>query len=120
MSRPEPVLLELSQAQIDRVLREASGASSLTRLLAGLSDVGDALEGDPALLRDTRLSRSLLLGLLLLAALPADGSYMGNSELARKCKVSQSTAHRYISTLIAVGLLERDPDTRRYRLAHAA
>jgi DNA-binding IclR family transcriptional regulator len=28
-----------------------------------------------------------------------------------------STAHRYISTLVAVGLVERDPASRRYRLA---
>ncbi|HEY4812975.1 MAG TPA: helix-turn-helix domain-containing protein [Solirubrobacteraceae bacterium] len=28
-----------------------------------------------------------------------------------------STVHRYISTLTAVGLLEREPVTRRYRLA---
>jgi DNA-binding IclR family transcriptional regulator len=28
-----------------------------------------------------------------------------------------STAHRCLSTLVAVGLLERDPDTRQYRMA---
>ena len=31
--------------------------------------------------------------------------------------MNPSTAHRYLSTLLAVGLLERNPDTRRYRLA---
>jgi DNA-binding IclR family transcriptional regulator len=31
--------------------------------------------------------------------------------------MSPSTTHRYISTLLAVGLLEQDPRSRRYQLA---
>ncbi len=29
--------------------------------------------------------------------------------------MNESTSHRYISTLVAVGLLERNPGTRHYR-----
>jgi Fic family protein len=111
------VILELTSAQVDRVLRHALGTGNMSLLLSGLSDVRDALEDAPWQLEDERLSRSLLFGLLLLAAFPADRSYIGNAELARILGVNISTAHRYISTLVAVGLLERDPATRKYRLA---
>jgi hypothetical protein len=113
------VLVELSQAQIDRVLREAAGTGNMSVLFSGLAEVRDALESSRALLEDARLSRSLLCGLWLLAAFPADGSYIGNGEIAGELGMPISTAHRYISTLVAVGLVERDPASRRYRLADA-
>jgi DNA-binding IclR family transcriptional regulator len=31
--------------------------------------------------------------------------------------MNTSTTHRYVSTLVAVGLLERDAETRRHRRA---
>jgi DNA-binding IclR family transcriptional regulator len=52
----------------------------------------------------------------MLASFPSDGSYLGNAEIARMLEMNPSTTHRYVSTLVAVGLLERDPATRRYRL----
>jgi DNA-binding IclR family transcriptional regulator len=33
--------------------------------------------------------------------------------------MNPSTTHRYLATLVAVGLLEQDPHTREYRLADA-
>jgi hypothetical protein len=113
------VLVELSQVQVDRVLRDAAGTGNMSVLFSGLVSVREALESGRALYEDVRLSRSLLCGLALLAAFPADGSYVGNGELAGKLGMPMSTAHRYISTLVAVGLVERDPATRRYRLADA-
>jgi DNA-binding MarR family transcriptional regulator len=80
-----------------------------------------ALESDgwayPAQMEDRRLSRSLLSGLLVLSCFPADGGYLGIAELARMLGMNTSTTHRYVTTLLAVGLLERDSATRRYRLA---
>ncbi len=80
-----------------------------------------ALDSDesahPAQMEDRRLSRSLLSGLLVLSCFPADGGYLGIAELARMLGMNTSTAHRYVTTLLAVGLLERDSATRRYRLA---
>jgi DNA-binding IclR family transcriptional regulator len=37
--------------------------------------------------------------------------------LADELEIGGSTAHRYIATLVAAGLLEQDPVSREYRLA---
>jgi hypothetical protein len=115
-SAPEKVVLELSAAQVDRVIRSAAEGSSMSLLLSGLRDVREILAREPSQMEDNRLSRSLLAGLLMLASFPTDGSYLGNAEIARLLDMNPSTTHRYVSTLVAVGLLERDPSTRRYRL----
>jgi DNA-binding MarR family transcriptional regulator len=78
-------------------------------------DLGEPVA--PAQMEDRRLSRSLLAGLLVLSCFPADGEYLGIAELARLLGMNTSTTHRYVTTLLAVGLLERDAATRRYRLA---
>jgi predicted transcriptional regulator len=113
------VVLELSRAQTEQVLREMSAVSDVSLLLTGLPDSSDVLGLIDQQPQAERFSRSLLCGLALFAALPADGSYVGITELARRLGMSNSTAHRYASTLVAVGLLERDSNTREYRLGHA-
>lgn len=113
----QPVEIELSAAQVDKVVRAAAGAGTMSVLLAGLDDLRSALDAGPEQLEDSRLSRSLLSGLLMLAAFPVDGSYLRNADVARMLGMNLSTAHRYIQTLVAVGLVERDPSTRQYRLA---
>jgi hypothetical protein len=110
------IVIELSSAQVDRVVRGAADGGNISVLLSGLKDVREVLAREPAQLEDSRLSRSLLAGLLMLASFPTDGSYLGNAEIARMLDMNPSTTHRYVSTLVAVGLLERDPSTRRYRL----
>ncbi len=110
------VLIELSRAQVDRIVRNAADVGNMSVLLSGLKDIRAVLAREPRQLEDSRLSRSLLAGLLMLASFPSDGSYLGNAEIARLLDMNPSTAHRYVSTLVAVGLLERDPATRRYRL----
>ncbi len=115
------VAIELSQAQVDGVLRDASDAGSASLLMqSALPGLGGVLMSAPEHLEDARLSRSLLLGLLLLSTLPADGSYVSLTELARRMDMTMSTAHRYVYTLVKVGLLERNPSTRKYRLAYAS
>lgn len=112
----EKIVIELSSAQVDRVVRGAADGGNISVLLSGLKDVREVLAREPRQLEDSRLSRSLLAGLLMLASFPGDGSYLGNAEIARMLDMNPSTTHRYVSTLVAVGLLERDPSTRRYRL----
>jgi hypothetical protein len=107
--------IELSRAQVDAVVRAAAGGGSVSVLLSGRADLSEELAPALEQMDDRRLSRSLLAGLVMLASFPADGSYLGNAQLARMLNMNTSTAHRYISTFVAVGPLERDPDSRRSR-----
>jgi IclR helix-turn-helix domain len=111
------MFIELSRQQINQILRAESDAGNLTVFTSRLTDTRKVLAVSPAQRRDSRFSRSLLAGLVVLASFPADGTYLGNLEVARTLGMSPSTAHRYLSTLVAAGLLERNPDTRQYRLA---
>lgn len=114
-SHERPVTIELSQAQLERVLHEATGHETSSLSLLAAPELRSVVVRAPGLLTDSSLSRSLLLGLLLLASFPADGSYMANADLAQALRLSASTTHRYVSTLLEVGLLERDPVSRKYR-----
>jgi hypothetical protein len=116
-------MIELSKAQIDQVVRGAGEGGTMSILLSALRDPDWKLTGAPEgkglpeQMGDRRLSRSLLAGLLVLSCFPADGGYLGIAELARTLDMNTSTTHRYVTTLLTVGLLERDPATRRYRIA---
>ncbi len=65
---------------------------------------------------DPRLSLSLLRGFSILACFGPNGEARGIVELAGDLGMSPSTAHRYAVTLVELGLLERCPTTRKYRL----
>ena len=108
------ITIELSKAQINRVIREADEDDGLLGLLGGVE--GLHIQPSPEQLEDRRLSRSLLRGLMILASFPADGAARSVKELVEELDMGGSTTHRYISTLVAVGLLERDPVSREYRL----
>ncbi|MBA3808225.1 MAG: helix-turn-helix domain-containing protein [Solirubrobacterales bacterium] len=108
--------IELSKLQVDRIVRAAGGEESLSALLRrGLppSELPDRL----AAFSDRRLSRSLLAGLVLYASFPRDGGSLGIKDLARRTGMNPGTTHRYVTTLVEVGLLERHPKSRLYRLA---
>jgi DNA-binding IclR family transcriptional regulator len=112
----QPMVIALSKTQVEYVVQEAAGMGAMSVLLSGRADIWGMLEVKPEQLDDSRVSRSLLTGLMMLAMFPLDGSYRGNAELARALAMNPSTTHRYLRTLAAVGLLEHDPATRRYRL----
>lgn len=116
-SAAEPVLVELTRAQIDRIVREASGAGNMSVLLSGLQGARTTIQDNQRLLNDPRMSRSLLQGLVVLSGFPADGSEIGVTNLAHQIGLGDSTTYRYVATLLSVGLIERHPSTRRYRLA---
>lgn len=110
------ITIELTRTQIDQVVRVSSkGSVGVGSVLRGLSDRGLA-DSFPRLAESPRLSRSLLLGLLVLACFPTDGSSLTVSDVSGRLDLSPSTTHRYMTTLLAVGLLEQDPRTRRYRV----
>ncbi len=66
--------------------------------------------------REAGRSQSLERGLAILSAFTSTRPLFGVSELAREVGLSRSSAHRYIATLAALGYLEQDRSTRRYRL----
>jgi hypothetical protein len=136
---PNYISIALSPAQVDAVVRAAtnSRAPSVSTLIGnalrtpgraklpgvggpngddGNPPVGDLSYDDEA---DPRMSRSLMRGLSLLTRFGPDGSERGIVELSRELGMSPSTAHRYASTLVELGLLERSTRTRKYRLPRA-
>jgi DNA-binding transcriptional ArsR family regulator len=110
------ISIELTRAQVDQIVRDASGEDGVSALLRGLGDEASLSSKYRALSESPRLSRSLLLGLLVLACFPADGDTLAVSDIAERLGMSPSTTHRYMTTLLAVGLLEQEPRTRRYRV----
>lgn len=139
MSDDEPlsISIALSPAQVDAVVRAASRtrAPSVSTLIgnalraprrADLLGAGDSDAQDryppsadqPDDDDDPRMSRSLLRGLSLLTRFGPDGAERGIVELSRELGMSPSTAHRYASTLVELGLLERSPSSRKYRLPY--
>ncbi len=138
----ESITITLSPAQIDSVVRAASrgNAPSISALVAeSLAERRRRTNGRkakagangrrparasaslargylPSDTDDPRLSRSLLRGLSLLTGFGDDGGERGIVELADELGMSPSTAHRYALTLVELGLLERHPRTRKYRL----
>lgn len=103
------ISITLSPTQIDEIVHAAtqSRAPSLSALIGGYM---------PRDTTDPRVSRSLLRGLAILTCFGPDGAPRGILELARELGMSPSTTHRYAFTLVELGLLERCPKTRKYRL----
>jgi AraC-like DNA-binding protein len=110
------ITIELTRPQVDRIVRESANGDGVSSLLRGLAGSDTLASRHEALAESPRLSRSLLLGLLVLASFPSDGSSLAVSDVAAQLGMSPSTTHRYMTTLLAVGLLEQDPRTRRYKL----
>lgn len=100
------IQIELSKAQVQRVVRNATGRG-LEGLLRDVkvSEITD----------DLRFSRSLLRGLAVLQFF-SDGEWKSVTEVARDLGAGNSTTFRYVATLTEVGLLEQDSRSRRYRL----
>jgi DNA-binding MarR family transcriptional regulator len=109
------ITIELTRTQIDHVLRGDSHEGGIASVLRRLSNQ-DLSATYAALSASPRLSRSLMLGLLVFACFPTDGQGLAVTDVAARLELSASTTHRYMSTLLAAGLLEQDPRTRRYRV----
>ncbi len=120
MSGGPTVTITLSDAQVALVVREASGRAGLVTLLSGVGELQELRRAMLPLLGDVRCSHSTIRALLVLAAFPADGGERDLTDIAREIGFSPSTTHRYVSTWMALGLLEQDPRSRRYRRAPAS
>lgn len=122
-AREDLVCLELTEAQVEGVIRATADARgpSLSLLLSGLITEQAISEGSLeerycTELESGRLSHSLFRGLLILALFISGEEGRGVVEVARQLGLSPSTTHRYMTTLVAFGLLVQDPATRKYRL----
>jgi predicted transcriptional regulator len=148
MNNGESISITLSPAQVDQVVRAAAQGSTpsfsalvSTRLNTrrleaereGIRPSEGAANGDAAdeqsdaqadrkgyfpSYEDARLSRSLLRGLSVLTCFGPDNEERGIIELAELLGMSPSTTHRYVTTLVELGLLERSTRSRKYRLPH--
>jgi hypothetical protein len=108
-----PIAIVLSRSQVGEVVRAASKRAGGGSLFTGLRESSRI---DLAAVAGTnpKLSSSLLTGLAVLGVFPCDGSSLSNAEVARALGIGVNTAYRYVATLRAVGLVRRDPSTRRY------
>src|SRR3954470_3191034 len=61
-------------------------------------------------------SQSLERGLAILSSFQSAQPLLGVSDLSRVVGLSRSTTHRYVATLAALGYLQQDAETRKYRL----
>lgn len=116
------VAIVLSAAQVETVVRQAVVPEALGHAVAPvLDDPGNLAASLRPLLEDGAYSRSVLRALIILAGFPADGTERELTTVAEEVGFSPATTYRYLRTLTAAGLLERDADSRRYRrpcLAH--
>jgi IclR family pca regulon transcriptional regulator len=93
-------------------LQSGTNAARLRRTLSARQDAVPVSRTSA----DGTYSQSLERGLSILSSFKSARPLLGVSELAREIGLSRSTTHRYVATLAALGYLEQDHLTRRYRL----
>ena len=118
------VFIQLTEDQVERVIhRKANGPAQEPHedsQATGSKRTGHSTQWlFRTLMEDRSLSHSLLIGLQVLTCFPLDGTERGVAEVAKQLEMNNSTVHRYMSTLMRIGLLEQDIYTRLYRLANA-
>jgi DNA-binding MarR family transcriptional regulator len=111
----EAIPLSLTGSQVAQVIEVVASEERGSILLSGLANPRE-LTTLP-LLENRKISRSLLLGLVVLVSFPANGGERGVKEIAHTLDLPASTTYRYIHTLVAAGLLVQEPVSRRYRRA---
>jgi DNA-binding MarR family transcriptional regulator len=111
---PAKVTIELTERQLGSVLRQTKADHSVAAMISGFDLKLTANEAF-ARLPQKGSSRSLVVGLLALSAIPATGEPRRLSDIADELGMSASTLHRYLNTLLALGLIERTEPDRQYR-----
>lgn len=69
-----------------------------------------------AQLKEARFSQSLETGMLIMRGFSSDRPIQGIADVADRMEASRSTVHRYMTTLVVLGMLEQDHVSRRYRV----
>jgi Fic family protein len=115
-TKTDSVSITLSSQQIARVVlaatQDGNPSISFTNQLADLLGREALVAG----LENPHLSQSLMRGMFILVHLRSIGDWVSISDLASEMDMTRSTAHRYLATLLAIGLIEQDPRSRKYRL----
>jgi len=81
---------------------------------------GVASAASPSRNDSTATNQALERGLSLLSALAMRRQPLGVVDLGREVGLSKSTCHRYLATLVALGFVDQDDETRRYTLGPRA
>jgi hypothetical protein len=116
MADKRDIVIKLTIDQIAQVVEESADAGPLERILAGLDSMDEFRRVLIGLLdQGNKYSRSALRSLLVLSALPLDGTGCELTEIADATGLATSSLHRYLKTWKAVGIVEQDPQSRRYR-----
>ena len=113
MVSSDGLMIELCAEQVRSIVERAGGVITAD----GTSDLAlltPSLRRVLAERGSSEISSALVRGLLVLAVFPADGTPRRLSEIAAELGMKTSTVHRCLGTLVAVGLLEQDGETRRY------
>ena len=108
------VTITLTGRQVLQVMRHAA-RTGLIDMLGDVADPGAVHDTLLSLLADDQYSRSTLRALLVLAAFHPDGSERELTDVARELAISPSTLHRYVGTWMAIGVLDQNPVSRRYK-----
>jgi DNA-binding MarR family transcriptional regulator len=106
--------ITLTKAQAAQLLRDASAQQRTADVVAGLDVPAQLLTSARRVMDDDRYSRSLARAMMVFASFPSDGQPRSVTDLAEQLTMSLSAVHRYLATFAEMGLLERDPATRRY------
>lgn len=109
------ITIALTDEQVAHVVEGASERDTLAGLARDLCNAAAVADGLDQMEVEAMGSHSLVRGLRILAALPADGSEQELIGLARALQMSPSTVHRYLQTWVACGVVERDARSRRYK-----
>ncbi len=106
------IKLTLTPKQLAQVAK-ASRRASLEELRIGLNCIGELKAGE--VYHNKEISTSLINGLRVLEMFN-DGEQHTAREVSKQIGLSNTPTGRYLTTLTAVGLLDRDPVNRLYSL----
>jgi hypothetical protein len=112
MSIPK-VRITLTADQVAGILAAAGGGHGVSAPL--LEWLDPRRLASSTLTEDPKLCRSLVVGLAMLLSFPATGEPRGTKEVTEELGLAASTGHRYVRTLLRIGLLAQEPATHQYR-----
>lgn len=113
------ITVELSDAQVDRILLDAADKGGFRGFLfAEMGELAGSIKRlihDPAL-DDPLIAATLVRGFAVFACFYPPGRCRAVKAVAEELEITKGTAHRYLRTLMALGFIE-DGEPGEYRLA---